>query len=162
MQDFVLRAFACPFLIAWNTKPFHCHTHPINYRFSNISAWYGFYRHFSSVQTLSWWTRNCKEYYIYVLIDAQGMRARDLGACLKFSTIKSVIPYLQQWYGIYTHTHIQRINLDFCLQGSGDLRNCCSQTEENIAWILVLPADILMSYQAFAVNLSFNRCGMLL
>ncbi len=39
-----------------------------------------------------------------------------------------------------------------CLQGSGDLHMCGSQTDRNIARILVFLDDILMFYQAFGVN----------
>ncbi len=47
--------------------------------------------------------------------------------------------------------------MDLCLQESGDLRICGSQTEQNIAQILLFLDDLLMFYHAFGVNLSFNR-----
>ncbi len=42
--------------------------------------------------------------------------------------------------------------MDLCLQGSGALRMCDSQTDQNTAQILVFLDDILMFYQAFGVN----------
>ncbi len=50
--------------------------------------------------------------------------------------------------------------MDLCLQGSGDLHICGSQTDQNIARILLFLDDLLMFYQPSGVNLSFNRCGM--
>ncbi len=38
--------------------------------------------------------------------------------------------------------------MDFCLQGSGDLRMCCSQTDLNIAQIYCSSMIFLMFYQA--------------
>ena len=50
---------------------------------------------------------------------------------------------------------------DFCLLGSADLHMCCSQTDQNIAGILFFLNNLLMFYQAFGLNLSFNHeCGM--
>ncbi len=37
---------------------------------------------------------------------------------------------------------------------------CRSETDRNIARILLFHDNLLMFYQAFGVNLSFNRCGM--
>ena len=37
---------------------------------------------------------------------------------------------------------------------------CGSQMDQNITRILLFLNDLLMLYQAFCVNLSFNRCGM--
>ena len=44
--------------------------------------------------------------------------------------------------------------MDLCLQASGDLRMCGSQTDQNIAQILLFLDDLLMFYQAFGMNLS--------
>ncbi len=49
-------------------------------------------------------------------------------------------------YGIGNH-------IDFCLQESGDLGMCGSQTDWNIARILLLLDDLLRFYQVFDGNL---------
>ncbi len=52
-------------------------------------------------------------------------------------------------------------DLDVCLLGSADLHMCCSQMDQNIAGILFFLNNLLMFYQAFGLNLSFNHeCGM--
>ena len=43
--------------------------------------------------------------------------------------------------------------MDLCLQGSGYLRMCGSQTDWNTARNLVFLDDLLFFYQAFGVNL---------
>ncbi len=43
--------------------------------------------------------------------------------------------------------------MDRCLQGSGDLCMCGSQTDRNIIRILVFLDDLLMFYEAFGVRL---------
>ncbi len=53
-----------------------------------------------------------------------------------------------------------RNHVNLCLQGSGDLRMYSSQTDQNIAQILLFLDDLLMSYQTFSVTLSFIRCGI--
>ncbi len=37
---------------------------------------------------------------------------------------------------------------------------CNSQTDQNIAQIILLLDDLLKFYQAFGMNLSFNKCGI--
>ncbi len=64
---------------------------------------------------------------------------------------------------VYTHTYGNRNHMDLCLPGSGGLRMCSSQTIRNITHILLFLDNLLMFYQAFGVNLSFNhvnRCGI--
>ncbi len=63
------------------------------------------------------------------------------------------------------NTHIygnrgNRNHVDLSLQGRGDLRMCGSQTDQNITQILLFLDDLLMFYQAFGINVSFNRCDM--
>ncbi len=48
---------------------------------------------------------------------------------------------------------VNRNRVDLCLQGSGDLCMCGSQTDQNIARVLVFLDDLLMFYQAFGMNL---------
>ena len=45
-----------------------------------------------------------------------------------------------------------------CLQESGDLRMCGSQTDGNISRILVFLDNLLRFYQAFGVNLMWYVC----
>ncbi len=53
----------------------------------------------------------------------------------------------------------ERLNhMDLFLQENGDLHMCSSQTEQNIAQILLFLDDLLMFHQTFCV--SYNRCGM--
>ncbi len=47
-----------------------------------------------------------------------------------------------------------RNHINLCLQGSGDLRMCGSQTDWNITLILMLIGDLLTFHHAFGVNLS--------
>ncbi len=47
--------------------------------------------------------------------------------------------------------------MDLCLPGSGDLRKSSSQTDQNMAQILLFHDDLLMLYQAFGVNLFFIK-----
>ena len=61
---------------------------------------------------------------------------------------------------VYMHIYGSRNHMDPCLQGSGDLCMCGSQTDQNIAQILPFLDNLLMFYQAVGVNLSFNRCDM--
>ncbi len=46
--------------------------------------------------------------------------------------------------------------VDLYLQASADLHMCCSQTDRNIAQILLFLGDVLMFYQAFSVR----RCPL--
>ena len=50
---------------------------------------------------------------------------------------------------------VNRNHMDLCLQGSGDLRKCGSQTDQNIALFL---DDVSMFYEAFCVNLMWHVC----
>ena len=61
---------------------------------------------------------------------------------------------------VYIHIYGNMKHMDLCLQGSGDLHMRGSQTDQNITRILLFLDDLLIFYQAFGVNLSFNRCGM--
>ncbi len=57
---------------------------------------------------------------------------------------------------IYT---VNRNRVDLCLQGSGDLRMCGSQTGPEYRSNSVFLDDLLMFYQAFGVNLMrFVNC----
>ena len=78
---------------------------------------------------------------------------KGLGVHLLISIITPVIWNEQQLY-IRTFT-VTGTTLDlYCLQGSGDLRMCSSQkTDRNITQILLFLDDLLMLFQAFALNL---------
>ncbi len=53
-----------------------------------------------------------------------------------------VVCYLQQWHiRIFTVTR-NRNHMDLCLQGSGDLCMCGSQTNQNIIQILLFIGDL--------------------
>ena len=56
---------------------------------------------------------------------------------------------------VFTHViyTVNRNRVDLCLQASGGLRMCGSQTDRNTAQILVFLDDLLMFYQQFGVNL---------
>ncbi len=63
-------------------------------------------------------------------------------------------------YKFMQHSYSNRNHMDLWgLQGSGDL-HIQKILNQNITQILLFLHDLLLFYQAFSVNLSFNRCGM--
>ena len=87
-------------------------------------------------------------YTVYVVIEVQCTSARANGcASINFNNNACrPVPTIC----IYT---VNRNRVDLCLQGSGDLCMCCSQTDWNTARILVFLDNLFMFFQAFGVNL---------
>ncbi len=85
---------------------------------------------------------NCNDSYtVYVLIE---VHCTSAGAWVQrhllISIIKPVVWYLQCPYTLHM---VNRNHMDLCLQGSGSLCICGSQTDRNIAKILVSLDDLL-------------------
>ena len=86
----------------------------------------------------------------------------NLGARLKISIIinnKACRPIRKTV--VYTHIYGNKNHVGLCLQGSGGLRMCGSQNGLEYSSNLFLDDGRLVFYQAFGVDLSFKRCGML-
>ncbi len=62
--------------------------------------------------------------------------------------------------GVHKACHLVPTTVVLCIFRSSDVHMCVSQTDWNITRIWPFLNDFLMFYQAFGVNLSFDRCGM--
>ena len=80
---------------------------------------------------------------------------KGLGVHPLVSIIKLVIRYLPVHYA---YIYKQEPRGPLFIQGSGNVRMCGSQTDRNIAQILVFLDDLLMFYKAFDVNLIWYVC----